>query len=67
MTLKSFSLGIIDLLGIMLPGVVWLLLIWYIHFAFPQLLWTDNLSAFCKEVSQYFPTNQFMVASQKVG
>ncbi len=60
MTLKSFSLGIIDLLGIMVPGVVWVGLLFYFHFLYPNI-WVKEFTLASKEAIQYFPENSFLV------
>lgn len=41
MRFKSFSLDIIDLVGIMFPGVIWASLFYLIHVLYPQILSTE--------------------------
>lgn len=62
MNTKSFSLGIGDLLGIMIPGIIWVLFLFHLHLLYPQLL-QNELSDYSKGLTTQFPDKSLFVNS----
>ena len=55
MNIKNISLGIIDLLAIMIPGIIWVSLIFYLHAIFR--LFDSEFIRISKELKTVFPNN----------
>jgi ABC-type multidrug transport system fused ATPase/permease subunit len=62
MNVKNFSLGIGDLLGIMIPGIIWVLFLFHLHLLYPQILQSE-LSDFSKGLSTQFPNDSLFLNS----
>jgi hypothetical protein len=62
MHLKTFSLGIIDLLGIMVPGAVWNLLLFYLHVLHPETFQRE-ISLVSAELNRVYPDYCVLVNS----
>jgi hypothetical protein len=60
MNLKSFSIGIIDFLGVMIPGIIWVGIFFSLHALYPDLL-SNEYSRISTEVSGIFPESSFAV------
>jgi len=56
MNLKSFSLGIGDILGVMIPGIIWVFTIFYLHVLYPDYF-KDDILKLSAQLSQLFPGN----------
>jgi hypothetical protein len=60
MNLKTFSIGIIDLLGIVVPGATWNILVFYLHVLHPETF-SQELLKVSEALNDLFPNSQGLV------
>jgi len=60
MRFKSFSLDIIDLVGIMFPGIIWASLFYLIHVLYPYIL-SKEINNIWNSLNTSFQSNRFIL------